>query len=127
MLVQIDESSFVFAGDSSVHSTSSLNHLLQAILIGHTLGAEELSRNVDSFAAHNDNLLSTEKLLGDDTGKTSEKMAFPINDNLQLKKSASARADQTIVPMIESVAKDDHVLASLGVNLQPDRTKTWCR
>lgn len=127
MLVQIDESvsylQVIPASTPHPHSTTSFRR----ILIGHTLGAEELSRNVDSFAAHNDNLLSTEKLLGDDTGKTSEKMAFPINDNLQLKKSASARADQTIVPIIESVAKDDHVLAILEVNLQPDRTKTWCR
>jgi len=58
----------------------------ERVLIGHTLGAKELSRNIDSFTTNDDNLLSTEKLLGDDAGKTSEQMTFAINDDLSLRK-----------------------------------------
>jgi hypothetical protein len=45
-----------------------------------TLGAEELSRDVQGLAAHNDNLLSVEQLLGDGTGKATEKVPLAVDD-----------------------------------------------
>jgi hypothetical protein len=45
-----------------------------------TLGAEELSRDVQGLAAHNDNLLSVEQLLGDGAGKATEKVPLAVDD-----------------------------------------------
>jgi hypothetical protein len=45
-----------------------------------TLGAEELSRDVQGLAAHNDNLLSVEELLGDGAGEATEQVPLAVND-----------------------------------------------
>jgi hypothetical protein len=45
-----------------------------------TLGAEELSRDVQGLAADNDNLLSVEQLLGDGAGKATEKVPLAVDD-----------------------------------------------
>ena len=47
-----------------------------------TLGAEELSRDVEGLAADDDNLLAIEELLGHGRGETTEKMSLAVNDNL---------------------------------------------
>lgn len=47
-----------------------------------TLGAEELARDVEGLAADNDDLLTAEKLLGDDTGETTEEVTLAVNDDL---------------------------------------------
>lgn len=43
---------------------------------------EELSRDVDVLASHDDNLLAVEKLLGDRRGESSKKVALCVNDDL---------------------------------------------
>jgi hypothetical protein len=48
-----------------------------------TLSAEELSRDVESLAADNDNLLAVEELLGHDGGQTAKEMALAVNDDLR--------------------------------------------
>jgi hypothetical protein len=45
-----------------------------------TLGAEELSRDVESLATHNDNLLSVEQLLSDGAGKATEQVPLAVDD-----------------------------------------------
>lgn len=47
-----------------------------------TLGAEELSRNVEGLAADDDNLLAVQELLGDSAGQTTEQVSLAINDDL---------------------------------------------
>lgn len=47
-----------------------------------TLRTEEFSRDVDGFAADNDDLLSVQELLGDGAGKTTKKMALAVDDDL---------------------------------------------
>ena len=49
-----------------------------------TFGAEKASRNIDFFATDNDNLLTIQQLLGDDTGKATVQMAFAVNNDLCL-------------------------------------------
>lgn len=48
-----------------------------------TLGAEELSRDVEGLAANDDDLLAVQKLLGDDRSETTEEVALAIDDNLE--------------------------------------------
>jgi len=48
-----------------------------------TLCTEELSRDVQGFAADDNDLLATEELLGDDAGETTKKMALAVDDNLE--------------------------------------------
>lgn len=50
---------------------------------GRTLGAEELSRDVEGLAADDNNLLAVEELLGDNGGETAKEMALAVNDNLE--------------------------------------------
>lgn len=45
-----------------------------------TLCAEELARDVEGLAAHYNNLLAAQKLLGDRTGQTAEQVALRINN-----------------------------------------------
>jgi hypothetical protein len=59
-----------------------------------TLGAEELAGDVQGLAAHNDNLLSVEQLLGDGAGKATEEVPLAVDD-LILK---SARGSRAILP-----------------------------
>lgn len=49
----------------------------------HTLGTEELARDVEGLGADNDDLLAVEKLLGDDGGKTTKEMALAVDDDLE--------------------------------------------
>lgn len=49
----------------------------------HTLGAEELSRDVEGLAADDNDLLAAEKLLGDNGGETAKEVALAVNDNLE--------------------------------------------
>ena len=53
-----------------------------------TLGAEELSGDVDLLAANDDELLAVEKLLGHSGGQTTKEMALAVNDNLLTSNSA---------------------------------------
>jgi len=46
------------------------------------LVAEERSRNVDRFAAHYNDTLAPEQLLGDNAGQAAEQMAASVDDNL---------------------------------------------
>lgn len=50
---------------------------------GRTLGAEELSRDVESLAADDNDLLAVEELLGDNGGETAKEMALAVNDDLE--------------------------------------------
>jgi hypothetical protein len=45
-----------------------------------TLGAEELARDVEGLATHNDNLLSVKQLLGDGAGKATEQVPLAVDD-----------------------------------------------
>ena len=47
-----------------------------------TLGSEELAGDVESLAAHNDQLLAVEQLLGDGAGKATEEVPFGVNHDL---------------------------------------------
>lgn len=47
-----------------------------------TLSAEELSGDVEGLAADDNNLLTAQKLLGDNRGQTAKEMALAINDDL---------------------------------------------
>lgn len=49
---------------------------------GHTLRAEELARDVERLAADNNDLLTVKELLGDNAGKTAQKVALAIDDDL---------------------------------------------
>jgi hypothetical protein len=56
-----------------------------------TLGAEELSRDVEGLAAYNDNLLSVEQLLSDGAGEATEEVALAVDDlNSQVSPSSNA-------------------------------------
>lgn len=48
----------------------------------HTLGAEELARDVERLAADNDNLLAVEELLRDDASKAAKQVTLAIDDDL---------------------------------------------
>lgn len=48
-----------------------------------TLRAEELSRDVESLAADDNDLLAAQQLLGNDTGETTQKVALAVNDDLK--------------------------------------------
>lgn len=50
---------------------------------GRTLGAEELSRDVEGLAADDNDLLAVEELLGNNGGETAKEMALAVNDNLE--------------------------------------------
>lgn len=54
---------------------------LAQVVVVLDLSTEELAGDVEFFAAHYDDLLTVEELLGNNTGKTAEKMAFAINDH----------------------------------------------
>lgn len=45
-----------------------------------TLRAEELARDVEGFAAHDNDLLAVEQLLCDRAGKTAEQVALAVDD-----------------------------------------------
>jgi len=49
---------------------------------GHTLRTEELSRDVKSLAADNNNLLTAQELLGDNGGESAKEVALAIDDDL---------------------------------------------
>jgi len=48
----------------------------------HTLCAEEFAGDVDGLAADDDDLLALEELLRDGAGKTTEKVAFSVDNDL---------------------------------------------
>lgn len=48
-----------------------------------TLRAEELAGDVEGLAADNNDLLTAQKLLGDNRGQTAKEMALAINDDLE--------------------------------------------
>jgi hypothetical protein len=48
---------------------------------GHTLCAEELSRDIEGLAAHHNDLLTVEQLLRDRAGQAAEQVALPVNHN----------------------------------------------
>ena len=52
------------------------------IVAGHTFSSEEAARDIDGFAANDDNLLSGEQLLGHRTGQAAHEMPFAIYRNL---------------------------------------------
>lgn len=45
-----------------------------------TLRAEKLARDVEGLAAHNDNLLAVEQLLGDGAGEATEQVPLAVDD-----------------------------------------------
>jgi hypothetical protein len=47
----------------------------------HTLGAEELSRDVEGLTADNNDLLTAKELLGDNGGESAKEMALAIDDD----------------------------------------------
>jgi hypothetical protein len=47
-----------------------------------TLRTEELSRDVEGFTSHNDDLLAFKELLGHGAGKAAEQMALAIDNDL---------------------------------------------
>lgn len=47
-----------------------------------TLRTEELSRDVECLTADNNDLLAAQQLLGNDAGKTAQKVALAVNDDL---------------------------------------------
>lgn len=47
-----------------------------------TLGAEELSRDVDGLAADDDNLLAVQELLGDSAGQATEQVSLAVDNDL---------------------------------------------
>jgi hypothetical protein len=49
---------------------------------GHTLCAEELSRDVEGFASNNDNLLSVQQLFGDSASQTTEEVSLAVDNDL---------------------------------------------
>ena len=49
---------------------------------GRTLRSKELPGDVESFAAHDDDLLAIEELFGDGAGETAEEVAFAVYYNL---------------------------------------------
>ena len=49
---------------------------------GRTLGAEELSRDVEGLAADDNNLLAVQELLGDGAGQATEQVSLAVNDDL---------------------------------------------
>ena len=55
---------------------------LAKVLVGwlRTLCAEELARDVQGLAAHNDDLLAVEQLLGDGAGKATEQVTLAVDD-----------------------------------------------
>jgi hypothetical protein len=58
---------------------------------GRTLGAEELAGDVQGLAAHNDNLLAVEQLLGDGAGKATEEVPLAVDDLSYKSARASVR------------------------------------
>ena len=51
-------------------------------MCGRTLGAEELSRDVEGLAADDDNLLAVQELLGDGAGQATEQVSLAVDDDL---------------------------------------------
>lgn len=49
---------------------------------GRTLRTEELSGDVECLAAHHDDLLAAQQLLGNNAGKTAQKVTLAVNDDL---------------------------------------------
>lgn len=47
-----------------------------------TLGAEELSRDVEGLAADDNDLLAVQELLGDGAGQATEQVSLAVNDDL---------------------------------------------
>lgn len=47
-----------------------------------TLGAEELARDVERFAANNDNLLAVQELLGHGGGQATKEVTLAVDDDL---------------------------------------------
>lgn len=50
--------------------------------VNRTLGTEEFARDIESFAAHNDDLLAIKKLLRNGAGKATKEMPLAVNDDL---------------------------------------------
>lgn len=51
-------------------------------VFGRTLSAEELSRDVESLAADDNDLLAVQELLGDSAGQATEQVSLAVNDDL---------------------------------------------
>jgi hypothetical protein len=47
-----------------------------------TLRTKELSRDVEGFASHNNDLLTVEQLLGDSAGQSTKEVALAIDGDL---------------------------------------------
>jgi hypothetical protein len=72
-----------------------------------TLGAEELAGDVKGLAAHNDNLLAVEQLLGDGAGKATEQVPFAVNDLLY---KSAINSMRYCVPSILNIGSADRGL-----------------
>jgi hypothetical protein len=58
-----------------------------------TLRAEEVSRNVECLASHNNDFLAIQQLLGHNAGKATEKVAFAVNNDLEERVLAAGQFD----------------------------------
>jgi hypothetical protein len=61
-----------------------------------TLSAEELARDVEGFASHNDNLLAVEQLLSDSAGEATKQVTLAVNDHDWLEGRHLAQVSQSV-------------------------------
>ena len=80
-----------------------------------TFRSEELSGDVEGFATDDDDLLAVEKLLGDDTGETAEKVAFAVDDNLSVS-LAFVRDVQPVAPWLARSLEGAETVRTTGSN-----------
>lgn len=75
---------------------------------GRTLRTEELSGDVQGLAADDNDLLAAQHLLGNDAGKTAQKVALAVNDDLGdaqvVSNSSSSCIVMLVVPCVSTVA-----------------------
>lgn len=67
----------------------------------HTLGAEELARDVEGLTSHNNNLLAVEELLGNGAGEATEQVPLAVDDLVAL----SARGPVLVLCCALEIAK----------------------
>jgi hypothetical protein len=76
-----------------------------------TLSTEELSRDVEGLAAHDNNLLSLEELLRNGRGEATEKVALAIDGDLFSTPVSFLFPLSSIFPKVSSFRKCDVLLA----------------
>lgn len=74
-----------------------------------TLCPEELARDVEGFAAHNDDLLAVQQLLRDRAGETAKQMALAVYDNNRFEGRHGARLGGLVCCCVSRWAWRDEV------------------